>query len=54
MAGQAEALEVYRDFRQVLRDELGLDPSPQLRELEAAILRQSPMAPGRGGNPASP
>lgn len=37
---QTEALEVYRDFRSMLRDELGLDPSPQLRELEAAILRQ--------------
>jgi DNA-binding SARP family transcriptional activator len=36
---QAEALEVYHDFRNVLRDELGLDPSPQLRELEGAILR---------------
>jgi DNA-binding SARP family transcriptional activator len=36
---QAEALEVYREFRSVLRDELGLDPSPQLRELETAILR---------------
>jgi DNA-binding SARP family transcriptional activator/tetratricopeptide (TPR) repeat protein len=36
---QAEALEVYHDFRSVLRDELGLDPSPQLRELEEAILR---------------
>ena len=36
---QTEALEVYREFRSVLRDELGLDPSPQLRELETAILR---------------
>ena len=36
---QTEALEVYREFRSVLRDELGLDPSPRLRELEAAILR---------------
>jgi DNA-binding SARP family transcriptional activator len=35
---QTEALEVYREFRSVLRDELGLDPSPQLRELEKAIL----------------
>jgi DNA-binding SARP family transcriptional activator len=35
---QTEALEVYREFRSVLRDELGLDPSPQLRELETAIL----------------
>ena len=37
---QTEALEVYHEFRSVLRDELGLDPSPQLRELERAILRQ--------------
>ena len=36
---QTEALEVYREFRSVLRDELGLDPSPRLRELETAILR---------------
>ncbi len=40
---QGEALEVYREFRGVLRDELGLDPSPQLRELEAAILRHDPL-----------
>ena len=37
---QAEALEVYREFRTTLAEELGLDPSPLLRELEAAILRQ--------------
>src|ERR1700733_7230181 len=41
---QAEALEVYHDFRSVLRDELGLDPSPQLRELEEAILRHDSVA----------
>jgi DNA-binding SARP family transcriptional activator len=35
---QAEALGGYREFRSVLRDELGLEPSPRLRELEAAIL----------------
>jgi len=40
---QAEALEVYREFRSVLRDELGLDPSPHLRELETAILRHDPL-----------
>jgi DNA-binding SARP family transcriptional activator len=39
---QAEALEVYRETRRVLADELGLDPSPELRELERAILRQDP------------
>jgi DNA-binding SARP family transcriptional activator len=42
---QAEALEAYREFRNVLRDELGLDPSPQLRELETAILRHDSLAP---------
>ena len=36
---QTEALEVYREFRSVLREELGLDTTPHLRELEAAILR---------------
>jgi len=39
---QAEALEVYRETRRVLAEELGLDPSPELRELERAILRQDP------------
>jgi predicted ATPase/DNA-binding SARP family transcriptional activator len=41
---QAEALEVYREFRSVLREELGLEPSPQLRELETGILRQDSLA----------
>src|SRR5690348_13664486 len=40
---QAEALEAYRDFRSVLREELGLEPSSALRELEAAILRHDPV-----------
>ena len=39
---QAEALQAYRDASRVLRDELGVDPSPQLRELEGSILQQSP------------
>lgn len=33
-----EALRVYRRFRTELRDEAGLDPSSQLRELEQALL----------------
>jgi YVTN family beta-propeller protein len=37
---QAEALEVYRDGRALLVEQLGLDPSPRLQELERAILRQ--------------
>ncbi len=39
---QAEALEVYQDARRALVDELGIDPSRELRELEQAILRQDP------------
>ena len=41
---QAEALDAYRDARRALVDELGIDPSPALRELEGAILRQDPVA----------
>lgn len=36
---QAEALEAYRDARRMLDEELGLEPSPALRELERAVLR---------------
>ena len=36
----ADALEAYRTFRQLLDDELGLEPTPELRQLEQAILRQ--------------
>ena len=39
---QVEALEVYRDTRRLLVDELGIEPSPALHELEQAILRQDP------------
>ena len=39
---QAEALEVYRETRRVLTEELGLEPSPELRELERAILQHDP------------
>jgi predicted ATPase/DNA-binding SARP family transcriptional activator len=53
---QAEALEVYREARRVLSDELGLEPSPVLQELERAILRQdsslaAPEAPTRTTHP---
>jgi len=39
---QAEALELYAETRRMLRDELGLDPSPRLQELEREILRHDP------------
>ena len=46
---QSEALEAYRDGRERLVDELGLEPGPELQQLEQAILRQSPQlaAPAR-------
>ncbi|MDP9071455.1 MAG: AfsR/SARP family transcriptional regulator, partial [Actinomycetota bacterium] len=39
---QADALRAYKTLRDRLREELGLDPGPELQELEAAILRQEP------------
>jgi predicted ATPase/DNA-binding SARP family transcriptional activator len=39
---QPEALDVYRETRQFLGEELGLDPSQQLQDLERAMLMQSP------------
>lgn len=39
---QAEALELYRRTRRHLVDELGLEPGPELRSLETAILNQDP------------
>ena len=34
---QADALEVYREWRRRLAEELGLEPGPELRELERRI-----------------
>jgi predicted ATPase/DNA-binding SARP family transcriptional activator len=39
---QADALQAYRDAVRALRDELGLDPGVELRDLEHAILNQDP------------
>jgi DNA-binding SARP family transcriptional activator len=39
---QAEALEAGRRCADLLRDELGIDPGPELRDLEQAVLRQDP------------
>lgn len=39
---QAESLAVYRDARETLMNELGLEPGRSLQELEQAILRQDP------------
>ena len=39
---QADAFRAYQQARTVLADELGLDPGPELRDLEAKILQQDP------------
>ncbi|HEX3832153.1 MAG TPA: BTAD domain-containing putative transcriptional regulator, partial [Solirubrobacteraceae bacterium] len=39
---QADALEVYRQVSELLREELGLEPSRGLQELERRVLRQDP------------
>jgi DNA-binding SARP family transcriptional activator len=43
---QAEALAAYQEARRALMDELGLEPSADLRALEQAILRQDPALGG--------
>jgi len=47
---QADALAAYRSVRDTLVDELGVEPGPELRALELAVLRQEPglmgIAPG--------
>jgi len=39
---QADALAAYQAARQTLNDELGVEPSPALKELERAILQHDP------------
>jgi YVTN family beta-propeller protein len=52
---QSEALDLYREGRRLLREELGIEPGAELKELERAILRQDDAiaAPVRV-RPASP
>jgi DNA-binding SARP family transcriptional activator len=50
---QADALHVYQETRDVLVEELGLEPGPALQRLEKAVLRQDP-ALELGGEEARP
>ncbi|MDQ1729970.1 MAG: hypothetical protein QOK10_129 [Pseudonocardiales bacterium] len=55
---QADALSALRRARSMLSDELGVDPGPALRELEAEVLAQSPAllrpTPSAPATPAGP
>jgi DNA-binding SARP family transcriptional activator len=57
---QADALEVYRETRETLDEELGLSPGPALERLQTAILRQEPAlevsieAPAEPAAPGAP
>src|SRR5689334_13419016 len=39
---QAEALDAYRNARRTLAEEVGIEPGPELRALQDAILHQDP------------
>ena len=51
---QAEALETYRDARRRFADDLGLEPGPELQQLERAILAHDPALGAPDGTPAPP
>jgi DNA-binding SARP family transcriptional activator/Tfp pilus assembly protein PilF len=48
---QAEALEAYAQARQVIADELGVDPSAELQQLYERILRAEPPTPSSSPTP---
>src|SRR2546421_7031536 len=50
---QADALDAYRETRRMLDEELGLEPSPALRDLERAILCHDPALAIRASSPAA-
>jgi DNA-binding SARP family transcriptional activator len=50
---QAEALDVYRDTRSTLVEELGIEPNQELRRLERAILSQDPSLERPAARPPS-
>lgn len=53
---QADALAAYQRYVELLRDELGLDPGPDLRKLHEAVLRRSAEidSPPATPNPPAP
>ena len=53
---QADALSAYQEARRAFVDELGIEPGPDLRELERRILEQDEglLEPGPSSSPAVP
>jgi YVTN family beta-propeller protein len=52
---QAEALDVYRQGRRLLQDELGLEPGESLKQLERSILAHDPaLGPTSAATPPPP
>jgi DNA-binding SARP family transcriptional activator len=51
---QAEALGVYADTRRLLADELGIDPSAELKDLHQRILEADPALAAPAGSAAGP
>ena len=51
---QADALGAYQQAREVLAEELGIDPSPELQRLHQQILLQDPALEAAAPDPALP
>src|SRR5207302_7566416 len=51
---QAEALRAYQELRSTLGDQLGIEPSSALQQLEGAVLRHDAQLDWHPGHPVTP